>query len=494
MNIGYSALLACTMLAAAAAQPAVADSVTTYRNSNDRHGHYVVPGLTTQAAANIHFDTAFSASVSGNMYAQPLFWQPKGGTPAVIAVTENNIAYALNAASGAALWQSQLAAPALLKNLPCGNVNPEGITGAPVIDPATGILYLNALTAGTGSGARQYLYALSLATGAVQSGWPVDLTAALAAKGITFDSTIQGQRSALLFFEGNIYVTYGGKAGDCGSYHGTVVELNPATAAVTGYWATAATRGGIWAQGGISSQGKSMFVTTGNTAGANSWGEGEAIIRLRPGLAQSSKTADYFSPSNWQTLDNEDADLGGTMALPINAPYNGSETARMLALGKDGNGYLVARNNLGGIGGQLFILPLASSSIITAPAVYATPSTTLVSFTANNPKTCSGSGLVTLNVAGGGSTPLTTAWCAPFNGQGAPIVTTTDGNSNPIVWVTGAEGDNELHAFNALTGATVFSGAGTNMSGLHRFSTIMAAGGRLYVGADNTVYAFTFTQ
>jgi hypothetical protein len=490
MNIGFSGLLACVVLAG----PAAAQSVTTYHNSNNRHGAYVVPGLTTQAAAGIHFDPGFSASVSGNMYAQPLFWQKKGGTPAVIAFTENNIVYALNAASGAALWHTQLAAPAARANLPCGNVDPEGITGTPVINPATGTVYLNALTAGTNKNARQFLYALSLADGTVQAGWPIDMTAALAAKGFTFDSTIQGQRSASLIFDGKLYVVYGGKAGDCGSYHGTVVELDPATAAITGYWATTAVRGGIWAQAGIASQGKSLFVTTGNTSGATTWGEGEAIIRLRPGLAQSSKTTDYYAPANWQGLDNSDADLGGTMAVPINAPYNGTETARLLALGKDGNGYLVARNNLGGIGGQLFTLPLASSSIITAPAVYATTSLTLVSFTASGPKTCSGSGLVTLNVAGGGATPITTAWCAPFNGRGAPIVTTTDGISSPIVWVTGAEGDNLLHGFDGLTGATVFSGAGTTMSGLHHFSTLMAAGGRLYVGADNTVYAFTFAK
>jgi hypothetical protein len=490
MKYGFTGILAYAVLAGSAA----AQNVTTYHNSNNRHGAYVVPGLTTQAAASIRFAPGFSATVSGNMYAQPLYWAPKGSTPAVIAFTENNIAYALNASTGAALWSTQLAAPAQLQNLPCGNVNPEGITGTPVIDPATGTVYLNALTAGTNNAARQYVYALSLKTGAVQTGWPVDMTAALATKGITFDSTIQGQRSALLFFGGKIYVTYGGKAGDCGSYHGTVVEMDPASAAITGFWATTATKGGIWAQAGIASQGKSLFVTTGNTSGATNWGEGEAIIRLRAGLAQSSKKADYFSPANWHTLDSEDADLGGTMAVPINAPYNGTEAPRMLALGKDGNGYLVARNYLGGIGGKAFMLPLANSSIITAAAVYATPSVTLVSFTASSPKVCSGSGLVTLNVAGGGTTPITTAWCAAFNGRGAPIVTTTDGTSSPIVWVTGAEGDNELHAFDGLTGASVFSGTGTTMTGLHHFSTLMAAGGKLYVGADNTVYAFSFTQ
>jgi len=73
------------------------------------------------------------------------------------------------------------------------------------------------------------------------------------------------------------------------------------------------------------------------------------------------------------------------------------------------------------------------------------------------------------------------AWCEPLNGAGAPIVTTTDGTANAIVWVVGAEGDNELHGFNALTGATVLSGTGTAMSGLHHFQTILATRNRFYV-------------
>ncbi len=97
-----------------------------------------------------------------------------------------------------------------------------------------------------------------------------------------------------------------------------------------------------------------------------------------------------------------------------------------------------------------------------------------------------------LKVTGDAKTPITTAWCAPFNGSGAPILTTTDGTANAIVWVPGAEGDNQLHGFDALTGKTVFPGAGTGMTGLHHFSSLIAANHRLYVAGDNAVYAFTF--
>jgi hypothetical protein len=77
-----------------------------------------------------------------------------------------------------------------------------------------------------------------------------------------------------------------------------------------------------------------------------------------------------------------------------------------------------------------------------------------------------------------------------MSGGGAPIITTTDGSQNAIVWAVGAEGDNELHGFDAANGKVVFSGSGTSMSGLHHFQTILATDTRFYVGADNTVYAF----
>ena len=89
-----------------------------------------------------------------------------------------------------------------------------GITGTPVIDPATATLYVNALTT-TANGARHMLYALSLADGSVLPSWPIDMQAALTAKGASFDSPHQGSRSALLFFQGKLYASYGGNAGDC---------------------------------------------------------------------------------------------------------------------------------------------------------------------------------------------------------------------------------------------------------------------------------------
>lgn len=470
-----------------------AQNVVTYHNSLTRHGDYKVPGLTLSAAANMHFDTKFNAKVDGHVYAQPLYWLPSGAkTGQIIVATESNVVYALDAETGATVWKTKLPASVPLNDLPCGNIDPDGITGTPVIDPKAGVVYFDALTLAK-SGPRHLLYALSLANGSIVSNWPLDVQAELAKKNVSFSSSTQGERSALQLFNGYLYVNYGGNWGDCGSYNGTVIQLKTDPPKLVAHWATRANGGGIWAQGGIAGDGQALYVTTGNTFGANNWSDGEAIIRLREGLAHSENSKDYFTPSDWKTLDNEDLDLGGTEALPLDIAVSGSQPAkRVIAFGKDGNAYLVDRSNLGGIGGALDIAQVSSGQIITAPAVYQTNSATMVAFTNSGSSNCTNNNLTMLNVAASGNSLISVAWCAAFSGGGAPIITTTDGQSNPIAWVVGAEGDDILHGFNALTGRVVFSGNGTTMSGLHHFVTILAAEKHFYVAADSKVYAFSF--
>ena len=89
---------------------------------------------------------------------------------------------------------------------------------------------------------------------------------------------------------------------------------------------------------------------------------------------------------------------------------------------------------------------------------------------------------------------LLTGWCGVVRGEGSPIVTTTDGRANPIVWIHGAEGDDRLHGYRGDTGEPLFTGGGPgdSMTGLRHFQDLLAAGDRLYVGADGRLYAFAF--
>ena len=121
---------------------------------------------------------------------------------------------------------------------------------------------------------------------------------------------------------------------------------NPASVTA---WATTVIGGGIWGHGGVASDGTNMFVITGNTFSTGGiWGGGEAIIRLQTGPVFSGLPTDFWAPINWLLLDNGDTDLGGCGAVLLDVP-GATPSQLALALGKDGNAYLLRRNNLGGI-------------------------------------------------------------------------------------------------------------------------------------------------
>jgi hypothetical protein len=70
------------------------------------------------------------------------------------------------------------------------------------------------------------------------------------------------------------------------------------------------------------------------------------------------------------------------------------------------------------------------------------------------------------------------------------MVTTTDGQSDPVVWVTTAQGTNVLLGFDGDTGASVFTGGGVTMTQIIRWTNPIVAEGRLYVAATGKLYAF----
>jgi hypothetical protein len=479
----------------AAAQTMSATTQVLEQHGNSaRSGLYLVPALTWDAATHLRRDPDFQAEIAGPVYAQPLYWRIPGSERALLLVTtEQNIIYALDARHGALVWKASVGAPVPHGALPCGNINPLGITGTPVIDAKSQTLLLGAMVADQVSHAPKHrIFALSLKDGTVLPGWPIDVEAALKASGKTFLSPVQNQRGALTVLGDTVYVPYGGHWGDCGDYRGWVVSVSLDPGHAVRSWSTSARAGGIWATGGISSDGTAIYAATGNTMGAKQWGDGEAIIRLGADLAFAENAQNFFTPSNWQQLDDADADLGGTNPLLLSV----SQAQRMLALGKDGKAYLLGLPKLGGIGGEIVAKKVAAGAIRTSPAYFTAGDASYVAMQATGSDCPAGTkgDLTVLKIAGGSVPTLTTAWCAVIKGRGSPIVTTTDGQANPIVWVVGAEGDNRLHGFRGDTGAVIFAGGGTAeaMTEVRRFQTLIAIERHLYVAADDRVYAFTF--
>ena len=378
-----------------------------------------------------------------------------------------------------------LGQPVPLSAMPCGNISPLGITGTPVIDPATGALYLDAMVERGGTPAH-LVFGLSLTDGKVRPGWPLDVQSALRRHGIAFIPREQNQRAALALRHGRIYVAYGGNWGDCGRYHGIVLGVDVAAPHATVAWSTRALKGGIWAPGGIAVDDGSVFFTTGNTQGAQNWSDGEAVFRLAPDLARSANRHDFFTPRNWKQLDDEDLDMSGVSPLLFDV----DGAARVLALGKDGKAYLLNRDDLGGIGGQIDARQVARSVIITAPAFFPQGKREIAAFQERQP-VCPSGGSGGLEAVAVTRSKVTKLWCAALDGQGSAIVTTTDGASQPIVWIAGAQGDDRLHAFRGDSGAPLWSGS-RRLPGLRHFVTALIAGQRLYIAGDGRVYAFTW--
>jgi hypothetical protein len=469
-------------------------SVLSYHGGSERNGHFIVPGLTWERARSLHLDPAFHAEFSGPVYAQPLYWQPAGpGRALLIAVTENNVVYGLDARTGHTVWQRQLGTPIARSSLACGDIDPLGITGTPVIDAASGTLFVDAAVSQP-SGARHLVFALALNDGTILPGWPVDVMEALAGKDPPFVAGLQNQRGALLVVGGTLYVPFGSFF-DCRPYHGTVIGIPLSDPHKVIRWTTRAMGGGVWAPGGVASDGMSLFLATGNTFDATDWADGEAVIRLSFDLQGPPDQGDFFTPTDWRDLDALDSDLGGIAPLLIDVPDGDSQRPFVLALGKDGKAYLLDRTNLGGIGGALAVAQVSARGIYASAAAYPVADSVYVVFPATGtdcPNVAFRRGLAVLAIHAGNPPMLATAWCAQVQGLGAPIVTTTDGRSDPIVWDLGADGDNRLHAFKGDTGEVLFSGPVRSLAGLHRFHPIIASEDRLYVGADGTIYAFAF--
>ncbi len=139
-------------------------TVASYHGAPDRAGNYIVPSLNWQSAGTVHRDEMFDGHVEGHVYAQPLYWRPPGSERGlIIATTESDFVYALDAATGHVVWRTAVGRPVPRAALPCGNIDPLGITGTPVIDVTRGAVYLDAMSDDRGA-PRHLVYGLGSPT------------------------------------------------------------------------------------------------------------------------------------------------------------------------------------------------------------------------------------------------------------------------------------------------------------------------------------------
>ena len=261
------------------------------------------------------------------MYAQPIV---AGGV--VLAATENNSVYAIDLATGRLRWRVHLESPARRSDLPCGNIDPSGITGTPAYDATTRSVFV--VTEATG--ARHTLRALDVATGRQRWARNVDVATGRV-------PLAEQERAALLVASGHVYVAFGGRDGDCGNYVGYVAAVPVSgTGAVTHYAVPTAREAGMWAAAGpVVGPGGDVYVASGNGAEVGGTYDGsDSVIRLSTNMQRKA----FFAPSSWRDDNAQDLDLGSMSPVPVDG--------KVLIAGKRGTVYLLSPD-LGGIGGEL---------------------------------------------------------------------------------------------------------------------------------------------
>jgi len=482
-------------------------SVLTYHNDLGRTGQNLrETALTPASVSSGQFGPLFSYPVDGQVYTQPLYMPGvivpgKGIHNLVFVATEHDSVYAFDADNdlAAPLWHVSFLNPAQrviaaqASELQCDSITPEvGITGTPVIDPATNTLYVVAMTEEEPSGQFVHqLHALDVATGAERPGSPVEIQASAPGIGdgnetVQFKPWLYKERAGLLLLNGIVYTEWSSHC-DSGNYHGWILGYDATTLRQTSVFTATPNSwaGALW-QGGAApaadSSGSIYIVSANGIFDADRGGSdfGESILKLSaPNLA----VRDYFTPYNADALSDQDIDLGSSGALLLPDEAGSTAHPHLLVTGsKAGTVYLVDRDQMGHFqpGGDTQIVQSLGDSVgplFGIPAyfhntVYFSASHDEVkAFSIHNgllsaaPDSASSSALLLL-----GSVPSISA----------------NGVSNGIVWTIAPNA--QLLAYDASDVSQLLYQGDTGS--FVKFSTPTIANGKVYVGTSGELLVF----
>ncbi|HEY2515436.1 MAG TPA: discoidin domain-containing protein, partial [Polyangiaceae bacterium] len=423
----------------------------------------------------------FVASLPGNIEGAPVVLTnvttPAGVKDLAFVTTKNGWIVALDAYSGATVWSAQ----------PASNSN---ITmSSPAVDPSRAWVY--------SSGLDGYLHKYAVGNGAesVGGGWPELLT-----NKPTVEKDGTAVTVAVLGSKSYAYMGTGGYIGDAGDYQGhlTAIDLVTGTQTVFNslcsnqpnvHFTTANDCGmkqsGIWAKAGVTFDAltQMLYVGTGNGVfNPSQFAWGDSILKLHPDGtgAGGGMPVDSYTPSNYQSLQNTDLDLGSTNALVL--AHQSSKYPHLGALsGKDAKMRLVNLDNLSGQGAPGKVAGEISSTALPTAGEVQNPIATWV-----NPADGStwvfvvspqnGMNAFQLVIDGGGNPSLVARWSQAQGGGGAALA------GNVLYYAVNAGGGGTLEALDPTSGALLWSSAG--LSSIH-WQTPMVANGIVYCG-DNS--------
>jgi outer membrane protein assembly factor BamB len=308
---------------------ASARAATTFSDWPMWHANASRTGRVAHPAGNpVH--RVWAKALGDAVYGEPLV---VGST--LVVATEGNKVFGLNARTGHRRWSVGLGAPQPLSGLPCGDIDPLGITGTPAYDKHTGSVFVVAET----DGGHHTLWALNAATGHRRWHRSLDVLPDRNRKA-------EQERSALLVEHGRVVVSFGGLAGDCDNYVGYVTSTPTAGIGRTFHYAVPTAReAGMWATGGpVLGANGHVYAASGNGAELNGkFDKSDSVVelthtRLRP--------LSIFAPATWRADNQADLDLGSSSPAMVPGLH------RIVIAGKRGTVYLL-KQHFHGVGSAI---------------------------------------------------------------------------------------------------------------------------------------------
>ncbi len=520
---GIVATSAANSAETASATVAVTDLAGVYTHHNDlaRDGaNSQEYALTTANVAN-SFGKLASCAVDGAIYAQPLWvanLTVNGAVHNVVFVTtEHDSLFAFDADSSATctlLWTVSLIdaahggtagetpIPTSSGNaMVDADIQPEiGSTSTPVIDAATGRLYVVSHSVNPAQTIfYQRLHAIDAATGGEQTGSPILIAATFPGTGdggstVAFSPKQEHQRGGLVLANGNVYATWASH-NDISPWYGWIMAYHYDGAAFTQSAVLNATpntqEGGVWMSGAapaVDSSGN-LYLATGNgnfdaNGSPPNNDYGDSLLQLTGSLGVSQ----YFSPSDEVALYANDEDFGSGGSVLADLPIGGTVTHVLVCGGKDGSLYVLNRDVLGGFGDTFAVqkIPLGSGLFATAALwndqLFVAPINGKLQAYQLTPSTAQFN--------------LTSISSHTFGFPGATPSVSAAGSQNGLVWVLDTSsfctqdsstcGPAVLHAYDATDLATELWNSSTNAADTAgiavKFAVPTVANGRVYVG------------
>jgi len=451
--------------------------LTTYDYGNSRSGD----DSYESAIRKVTSRPIWREKLDGAVYGEPLVYDG-----VIFVATENDTVYALSPKRGGVIWRLHVGTPvstSVIDSAPtlsggCGDIDPLGITGTPVIDPLTKQIFVAEETEVGGNGwqdIQHWLVGISLTTH--RELWHRQIDPPDANQADHYYTAAEQQRAALTLLDGQIYVEFGGLFGDCGQYHGYVIDSSETgTGPLVFYQVPTGREGGIWGTAGafVSPQGN-LYIATGNGSSTSlaHFDEGNSVVELSPLLQRLG----FWAPGNWVQLNIADWDLGS--ASPLAVP----DTSLLFAAGKPaGNGdvgYLMNDSPLGGIGHGAF-----TGSVCPSGGAYGADATDVI-------QGATGIQIYVYVPCGSGTEALKVDPSVPISFHRVWGPSTGDPNGPPVVagglvwaldWTNGL-----LYAMNPQSGHVIFV---RSTGQLNHFATPAVSGKLILVPTTAGVEAF----